>query len=66
LNPRLTTPHGFNPVKDRFVPAAEKKTPFVQGLDFFDGTPILDIKGYRLQYRTENLNAAVLVSSAGG
>jgi tRNA (adenine37-N6)-methyltransferase len=27
---------------------------FVQGLDFFDGTPILDIKGYRLQYRAEN------------
>jgi tRNA-Thr(GGU) m(6)t(6)A37 methyltransferase TsaA len=26
---------------------------FVQGLDFFDGTPILDIKGYREQYRTE-------------
>ncbi len=27
---------------------------FVQGLDFFDGTPILDIKGYRPQYRTDN------------
>ena len=27
---------------------------FVQGLDFFDGTPILDIKGYRPQYRAEN------------
>lgn len=26
----------------------------VQGLDFFDGTPILDIKGYRPQYRTED------------
>ena len=25
----------------------------VQGLDFFDGTPILDIKGYRPQYRTD-------------
>ncbi|HEV8722751.1 MAG TPA: tRNA (N6-threonylcarbamoyladenosine(37)-N6)-methyltransferase TrmO [Candidatus Binatia bacterium] len=24
----------------------------VRGLDFFDGTPILDIKGYRAQYRT--------------
>jgi tRNA-Thr(GGU) m(6)t(6)A37 methyltransferase TsaA len=24
----------------------------VEGLDFFDGTPILDIKGYRPQYRT--------------
>ena len=27
---------------------------FVQGLDFFDGTPVLDIKGYRPQYRTDN------------
>ena len=27
---------------------------FVQGLDFFDGTPILDIKGYRPQYRTDS------------
>jgi len=26
----------------------------VQGLDFFDGTPILDIKGYRPQYRIDN------------
>jgi tRNA-Thr(GGU) m(6)t(6)A37 methyltransferase TsaA len=26
---------------------------FVRGLDFFDGTPILDIKGYRAQYRTD-------------
>ena len=26
---------------------------FVRGLDFFDGTPILDIKGYRAQYRAE-------------
>ncbi len=27
---------------------------FVQGLDFFDGTPVLDVKGYRPQYRAEN------------
>jgi tRNA-Thr(GGU) m(6)t(6)A37 methyltransferase TsaA len=27
---------------------------FVRGLDFFDGTPILDIKGYRPQYRTDD------------
>jgi tRNA-Thr(GGU) m(6)t(6)A37 methyltransferase TsaA len=26
---------------------------FVQGLDFFDGTPILDIKCYRPQYRVD-------------
>jgi tRNA-Thr(GGU) m(6)t(6)A37 methyltransferase TsaA len=27
---------------------------FVDGLDFFDGTPILDIKGYRPNYRADN------------
>ena len=26
----------------------------MRGLDFFDGTPILDIKGYRSQYRTDD------------
>ena len=26
---------------------------FVKGLDYFDGTPILDIKGYRPEYRTD-------------
>jgi len=26
----------------------------VQGLDFFDGTPILDIKGYRPQFRVDD------------
>ena len=26
---------------------------FVRGLDFLNGTPILDIKGYRAQYRTD-------------
>ncbi len=26
---------------------------FVEGLDFFDGTPILDIKGYCPQYRSD-------------
>lgn len=26
---------------------------FVRGLDYFDGTPILDIKGYRPEYRTD-------------
>ncbi|HYA28320.1 MAG TPA: tRNA (N6-threonylcarbamoyladenosine(37)-N6)-methyltransferase TrmO [Acidobacteriota bacterium] len=32
---------------------------FVKGLDFFDGTPILDIKGYRNQYRTEEFEVPV-------
>jgi tRNA-Thr(GGU) m(6)t(6)A37 methyltransferase TsaA len=27
---------------------------FVQGVDFFDGTPVLDIKGYRPQYRADD------------
>ncbi|HXG52413.1 MAG TPA: tRNA (N6-threonylcarbamoyladenosine(37)-N6)-methyltransferase TrmO [candidate division Zixibacteria bacterium] len=27
---------------------------FVRGLDLFDGTPILDIKGYRPQYRVDS------------
>ncbi len=27
---------------------------FVDGLDFFDGTPILDIKGYRPNYRAQD------------
>jgi tRNA (adenine37-N6)-methyltransferase len=27
---------------------------FVKGLDFFDRTPILDIKGYRPQYHSDN------------
>ena len=32
----------------------EKNRLFVQGLDFFDRTPVLDIKGYRPQYHTDN------------
>ena len=28
----------------------------VQGLDFFDGTPVLDIKGYRPQYRADEFS----------
>jgi len=27
---------------------------FVKGLDYFDGTPILDIKGYRPEYRVDD------------
>lgn len=32
----------------------EKNRLFVQGLDLFNDTPILDIKGYRPQYRTDD------------
>lgn len=28
----------------------------VQGLDFFDATPVLDIKGYRAQYRVDDFS----------
>ena len=28
----------------------------VAGLDFFDGTPVLDIKGYRAAYRAEDFS----------
>jgi tRNA-Thr(GGU) m(6)t(6)A37 methyltransferase TsaA len=31
----------------------------VKGLDFFNGTPILDIKGYRNQYRTDEFEVPV-------
>ncbi len=27
---------------------------FVKGIDYFEGTPILDIKGYRPEYRTDD------------
>jgi tRNA (Thr-GGU) A37 N-methylase len=28
----------------------------VKGIDFFDGTPILDIKGYRPEYRADEFD----------
>ena len=31
----------------------EKRRLHVEGLDFFDGTPVIDIKGYRNQYRAD-------------
>jgi tRNA-Thr(GGU) m(6)t(6)A37 methyltransferase TsaA len=50
-SPTRPNPIGLTLV--RFVKRAGNRL-FVQGLDFFDGTPILDIKGYRPQYRAEN------------
>lgn len=34
----------------------QKTLLFVKGLDYFDGTPILDIKGYRPDYRVEKFS----------
>ena len=50
-SPTRPNPIGLSLV--RFV-RREGNRLFVQGLDFFDGTPILDIKGYRAQYRTDS------------
>ena len=50
-SPTRPNPIGLTLV--RFV-RREGNRLFVQGLDFFDGTPILDIKGYRAQYRTDS------------
>jgi len=36
----------------------EDKNLFVLGLDFFDGTPVLDIKPYRGDYRAEHYELA--------
>jgi tRNA (adenine37-N6)-methyltransferase len=49
-SPTRPNPIGLTLV--RFIRREENRL-IVQGLDFFDGTPILDIKGYRPQYRTE-------------
>ena len=49
-SPTRPNPIGLTLV--RFV-RREGNRLFVKGLDFFDGTPILDIKGYRAQYRTD-------------
>jgi tRNA-Thr(GGU) m(6)t(6)A37 methyltransferase TsaA len=50
-SPTRPNPIGLTLV--RFV-KREGNRLFVQGVDFFDGTPILDIKGYRPQYRADN------------
>ena len=50
-SPTRPNPIGLTLV--RFV-GRESNRLFVQGLDFFNGTPILDIKGYRPQYRTDD------------
>lgn len=50
-SPTRPNPIGLTLV--RFI-KREGRRLMVQGLDFFDGTPILDIKGYRPQYRSDS------------
>jgi len=50
-SPTRPNPIGLTLVR---VVKRERNRIFVQGLDFFDGTPILDIKGYRPQYRADD------------
>ena len=52
----LDSPTRPNPIGLTLVRLIKRKANrlFVEGLDFFDGTPILDIKGYNPGYRTEN------------
>jgi tRNA-Thr(GGU) m(6)t(6)A37 methyltransferase TsaA len=49
-SPTRPNPIGLTLVR---VIKRERNRIFVQGLDFFDGTPILDIKCYRPQYRVD-------------
>lgn len=51
----LDSPTRPNPIGLTLVEIVgrEGRTIFVKGLDYFDGTPVLDIKGYRPQYRTD-------------
>jgi tRNA-Thr(GGU) m(6)t(6)A37 methyltransferase TsaA len=49
-SPTRPNPIGLSLVRLR---KREGRRLFVEGLDYFDGTPILDIKGYRPEYRAE-------------
>ncbi len=50
-SPTRPNPIGLTLVR---VKRREANRIFVEGLDFFDATPILDIKTYRAQYRSED------------
>ena len=52
----LDSPTRPNPIGLTLVRVLERNGRFlkVSGLDFFDGTPILDIKGYRPAYRVDD------------
>jgi tRNA (adenine37-N6)-methyltransferase len=52
----LDSPTRPNPIGLTLVRLLERQGRFlkVSGLDFFDGTPIIDIKGYRPNYRVDD------------
>jgi tRNA-Thr(GGU) m(6)t(6)A37 methyltransferase TsaA len=54
----LDSPTRPNPIGLTLVRLLGRQGRFltVTGLDFFDGTPILDIKGYRPSYRADEFN----------
>jgi len=54
----LDSPTRPNPIGLTLVRLLERQGRFlkVSGLDYFDGTPILDIKGYRPNYRAEEFS----------
>ena len=52
-SPTRPNPIGLTLVR---VLGRESNRLLVRGLDFFDGTPILDIKGYRPQYRADEFS----------
>jgi tRNA-Thr(GGU) m(6)t(6)A37 methyltransferase TsaA len=54
----LDSPTRPNPIGLTLVRLLERNGRFlkVSGLDFFDGTPILDIKGYRPNYRVDEFS----------
>lgn len=54
----LDSPTRPNPIGLTLVRLLERQGRFlkVSGLDFFDGTPILDIKGYRPEYRADDFD----------
>ena len=51
----LDSPTRPNPIGLTLVQFVGRQSRYlkVKGIDFFDGTPILDIKGYRPEYRVE-------------
>ena len=52
----LDSPTRPNPIGLTLVPLVKREgiRLFVTGLDHFDGTPVLDVKPYQPDYRTEN------------
>jgi tRNA (Thr-GGU) A37 N-methylase len=59
LRPALDSPTRPNPIGLSLVRLVKRegRRLVVEGIDVFDGTPILDIKGYSAGYRTESYTA---------